>query len=149
MTCSWERQPHLQSILDHESIPESLAEAIRHQETYNRRQVATIAGSVVAGNGRSAVLAVLLALDGEIVLVGSKQRSEQINLGDFLPLREEMLDSRLITDIFLPLRSRSAYHYSARTPADLPVVAAAAARWPSGRTRIVLAGYGDLAADGI
>lgn len=132
----------LQSILDHDKIPLSLVEAIRHQETYNRRQVATIAGSIVAGNGRSAVLCVLLALDGEIVLQGTKKTSERIHLGDFLPIRQELLTGKLITEVILPNISKTAYFYSARSPADLPIVAAAAARWPSGRTRVVLAGYG-------
>ena len=134
----------LQSILDHGNIPAALVEAIRHQETYNRRQVATIAGAVVAGNGRSAILSVLLALDGEIVLEAVNHEPERIYLGDFLPLRQELLGNKLITDIILPGNNRAAYFYSARSPADLPIVAAAAARWPSGRTRIVLAGYGDL-----
>ncbi len=133
----------LQSILDHDQAPRSLVEAIRHQETYNRRQVATIAGSIVAGNGRSAVLCVLLALDGEIVLQGTKKSPERIHLGDFLPVRQEMLTGRLITDVILPNNIQAAYLYSARSPADLPIVAAAAARWPSGRTRVVLAGYGE------
>jgi CO/xanthine dehydrogenase FAD-binding subunit len=34
------------------------------------------------------------------------------------------------------------YAYSARSAADKPIVCAAAARWPSGRTRIVLGGFG-------
>ena len=46
---------------------------------------------------------------------------------------------------------RLAYEYVARTPADLPIVCAAVAVWPSGRTRVVLGGYGEepvLAMDG-
>ena len=39
----------------------------------------------------------------------------------------------------------------ARTPADRPIVCVAAARWPSGRTRLALGGFGaapTLAMDG-
>jgi len=39
----------------------------------------------------------------------------------------------------------------ARSPADLPIVCAAVAKWPSGRTRVILGGYGEsplLAMDG-
>jgi len=133
----------LQAIVVHDNIPLSLVEAIRHQETYNRRQVATIAGSIVAGNGRSAVLSVLLALDGEIVFQGIKKTPERIHLGDFLPIKQELLTGKLITEIILPNIIKAAYFYSARSPADLPIVAAAAARLPSGRTWVVLAGYGD------
>jgi CO/xanthine dehydrogenase FAD-binding subunit len=35
-----------------------------------------------------------------------------------------------------------AYESVARTPADLPIVCAAAAGWPSGRTRLALGGFG-------
>jgi len=44
-----------------------------------------------------------------------------------------------------------AYEVVARTPADQPIVCVAVAKWSSGRTRIVLGGYGDapiLACDG-
>jgi CO/xanthine dehydrogenase FAD-binding subunit len=86
---------------------------------------------------------VLLALDGEIVLQGTKKSPERIHLGDFLPVSQEMLTGRLITDVILPNNIQAAYLYSARSPADLPIVAAATAKWPSGRTRVVLAGYGE------
>jgi CO/xanthine dehydrogenase FAD-binding subunit len=48
----------------------------------------------------------------------------------------------LITKVTISLQTALTYHYVARTPADRPVVCAAAARWPSGRTRIVLGGFG-------
>jgi hypothetical protein len=37
-----------------------------------------------------------------------------------------------------------AYDFTARSPKDLPIVCAAAAQWPSGRTRLALGGYGEL-----
>ena len=51
----------------------------------------------------------------------------------------------------LPLNVQLAYEYIARTPADLPIICAAVARWPSGRTRVILGGTGEapvLAMDG-
>jgi CO/xanthine dehydrogenase FAD-binding subunit len=129
--------------LNHKNTPESLKEAIRHQETYNRRQVATIGGALIVGNGRSPISSVLLSLDPDVMLVGQDSKSQQLKLGDLLPLREETIKGKIITEVIVPLGVRGAYSYVARSPADLPIVAAAAARWPSGRTRIVLAGYGD------
>ncbi len=133
----------LQSLLDSGLIELALEKAIMHQENYNRRQVATLAGSLVASTGRSALTAVLLALDAELELVGGGQRRDKILLGDFLPLREENLAGRLITGVRIPAGLAVSYHYVARSPADLPIVGAAAARWPSGRTRAVLLGYGE------
>ena len=77
-------------------------------------------------------------------LIGPNENTERILLGDFLPLRKELVSGKLITEIFISNIPQSAYFYSARSPADLPIVAAAASKWPSGRTRVVLAGYGEL-----
>lgn len=133
----------LQALLTSGLILPALQKAISHQETYNRRQVATLAGTLMAANGRSPVAGLILALDAELDLVGEDQKKETVRLGDFLPLRQEISSRKLITSVRLPRDAQAAYHYVARSPADLPIVAAAAAVWPSGRTRVVLLGYGD------
>jgi len=133
----------LQSLLTSGLIPQSLESAILHQETYNRRQIATVAGTIMAASGRSSVVGVLLALDAELELLGPGKKKDVVKLGEFLPLREEKLSGKLITSIHLPLEISASYQYVARSPADLPIVAAAAAVWPSGRVRVVLLGYGD------
>jgi CO/xanthine dehydrogenase FAD-binding subunit len=48
-----------------------------------------------------------------------------------------------VTQVSLPLNARLAYEYVARTPADRPIVCAAVAVWPSGRTRVALGGFGN------
>jgi putative selenate reductase FAD-binding subunit len=133
----------LQSVLDQDQLPPALAKSIQHQETRNRRQVATVAGSIVAGGGRSPVLCVLLALDAELVLQGKDKSLERHQLGDFLPFRGELLAGKLITEIIIPTQVKGIYDFAARSAADLPIVAVAVASWPSGRTRVVLGGYGD------
>jgi CO/xanthine dehydrogenase FAD-binding subunit len=133
----------LQALLNHPACPFALKEAIKHQETYNRRQVATVAGSLVAATGRSSIPGVMLAVDAELEIVGKGNVSEILKLGDFLPLRKEKAAGRIITRVSLPAEIQVAYAYVARSPADFPIVAAAVARWTSGRTRVVLIGYGD------
>jgi len=69
------------------------------------------------------------------------------NIGDFLPLRS----TDLITKIILPANIKLAFDYVSKTPSDKPIVCAAVAQWNSGRTRLVLGGYGKspmLAMDG-
>ena len=132
----------LQNMVDDEDLPSALISSIKHQETYNRRQAATLAGTVITANGRSPIGAVLLSMDAELELVGNKNQTEQIRLGDFFPLREETLVGKLVTRITIPSQIQTAYHYAARSPADQPMIAAAVTQWPSGRTRVVLAGYG-------
>jgi len=133
----------LQTLLDSELSSAALIKSIKHQETYNRRQVATLAGTLVAANGRSAVAGAFLALDAELVIHGPKDDIEKVKFGDFLPIREEKLAGRVITEINIPAGVSLAYHYAARSPADLPIVGAVVAQWQSGRTRAVLVGFGD------
>lgn len=133
----------LQSLLDSGLAAPALENAIKHQENYNRRQVATLAGTIAACGGRSPVIGVLLALDAEVELAAAGDEPQTKLLGDVLPLRDEILSGRLITAVRLPAEVPAAYHYAARSPADLPIIGAAAAQWPSGRTRVVLLGYGE------
>ena len=49
----------------------------------------------------------------------------------------------MITEVVVPNDVVGVSSYVARSPADLPIVAAAVTKWSSGRTRVVLAGFGD------
>lgn len=137
----------LQSLMDHLSgmgaagagLAARLLKAITHEATYNLRMAATVAGTLVASGGRSPFTTALLALDAGLLL---QPGDETFGLGDLLPARGERLYHRLITRLTLPLNARLAYEYVARTPADLPIVCAAVAVWPSGRVRAALGGYG-------
>ena len=137
----------LQQMLTSNMV-QALKAALRHEATYNIRQVATIAGSLVSANGRSPLATVLLAMGAELdILPGD----EQISLGSYQALREQRKPNHLITKITIPNNVRLAYEYVARTPADLPIVCVSLAQWPSGRTRVALGGYGNapiLAMDG-
>jgi CO/xanthine dehydrogenase FAD-binding subunit len=92
----------------------------------------------------------LLAMDAKIeqaIFDNSKIEYRVSNIGDFLPLRS----THLITKIILPLNIKLAFESVSKTPADKPIVCAALAQWNSGRTRLVLGGYGKspmLAMDG-
>lgn len=134
---------NLASILDNKHTLPAIKEAIAHQETNNRRQVATLAGALVTAGGRSAVGGAFLAVDARLDITGPDLEVEKIPLGEFLPLRDEKLQRKLISGITIPTEVVLAYHYVARSPADLPIVGAFAAGWPSGRTRVVLIGFGD------
>lgn len=129
----------LQTLLEVEEIQPALAEAIRHESAYNLRQSGTVAGSLVSGGGRSPFLAAMLALGTELTWEPGNLSQP---LGEFLPLRAGSWPGSLITKVSFSLQTELAYHFVARTPADRPVVCAVVARWPSGRTRIVLGGYG-------
>ena len=129
----------LQTMLDNPHLPTALGDAIQHEAAYNIRQVATVAGALVSADGRSPLAAAFLALDAKLTFL---PEDEIISYGDLLPLRAERLPKRLITQITIPLQTNLIYEYVARSPADLPIVCVALAQWSSGRTRLVLGGYG-------
>lgn len=129
----------LQSLLDQPDIPPALDTAIRQETNFNVRQVASIAGSLIAADGRSTLATLMLALDAQLTL---EPNGEQVGLGDLLPTRGERIKGRLVTQISIPLNIKTAFEYIARTPADLPVVCVSAAQWSSGRTRVAIGGWG-------
>ncbi len=137
----------LQQLLESESCPEALKTALKLEAPLNLRNAATVAGTLVACDGRSTFATVLLALDAKIDIRYSSNDARVTNIGEFLPLRER----GLITSITIPLNVKLAFDYVSRTPADKPIVCAALSQWNSGRTRLALGGYGKasvLAMDG-
>lgn len=139
----------LQKLLTNGLIPEALKTALKLEAPLNLRNAATVAGTLVNANGRSTFVTILQAMDARITVYGDKPTT--VNIGDFLPLRPENVRNKLITQVELPLNIKLAFETVARTPGDSPIVCAALAQWPSGRTRLALGGYGKspvLAMDG-
>ncbi|MBU4224587.1 MAG: FAD binding domain-containing protein, partial [Chloroflexi bacterium] len=91
----------LQVLLESPHIPPALAETLRLETTYNLRQMATVAGTLVSADGRSPFATGMLALDTKCT-VFSNQYSV-ISLGDLLPYRTETLHGKLIIKIEIPL----------------------------------------------
>jgi putative selenate reductase FAD-binding subunit len=128
----------LQSLLESEQCPEALKSALKLEAPLNLRNSATVAGTIVACDGRSTFVTALLALDARLEIRDSPDKSQVSSLGSFLPLRPR----GLITSITIPLNTKLAFDYVARTPTDKPIVCAALAQWKSGRTRLAVGGFG-------
>lgn len=139
----------LQQLLEDEDCPAALKSALKLEAPLNLRNAATVAGTLVACDGRSTFAAVMLALDAKLEIRNSASEPRLLNIGEFLPLRN--VQGSLITSLTMPLNVKLAFDYVSRTPSDKPIVCAALAQWNSGRTRLVLGGYGKspmLAMDG-
>jgi CO/xanthine dehydrogenase FAD-binding subunit len=137
----------LQQLLESDLCTEALKSALKLEAPLNIRNSATVAGTLVACDGRSTFATLLLALDAKIEIRTSTDDSRTLNIGEFLPLHPH----GLITSISLPVNVKLAFDYVSRTPADKPIVCVAIAQWNSGRTRLALGGYGKspmLAMDG-
>ncbi len=132
----------LQSLLESEHCLEAMKAALKFEAPLNVRNMATAAGTLVSGDGRSTFVTALLALDAKVTTSGG-----QFATGEFILSRPK----GLITSITIPLNVKFAFQSVSKTPADKPIVCAALSQWNSGRTRLALGGYGRtpmLAMDG-
>jgi len=139
----------LSQLLESPHTPLALVESLRIETPLNLRNMGTVAGTLVTCDGRSPFAAAMLALDAKLTIHGPMP--EIHSLGNFLPLRASLIHGKLITKIEIPLSVKFAFESVARTPLDRPIVCAALAQWPSGRTRLALGGWGaapQLAMDG-
>jgi len=137
----------LQELLDAD-VPPGLKAAALQETTYTRRLTQTVAGTLVAADGISPFAAAMMALDARLTLQPDDQT---LPLGELYPFRWEHLQGKLITQVTVPANVRLAVEAVAPSALSRPLVVAAVAQWPSGRTRIVLGGWGDaphLAMDG-
>lgn len=129
----------LQALVDEPMTPAALREALLLETSINQRRMATMAGTIVACDGRSAVVTVLLAMDVTLIWF---PKQETVQIGNFLPLRDHWSGGLLLSRISIPGGVKVAFAVTNRTPADKPLVCAAVCQWPSGRTRVALGGHG-------
>jgi len=137
----------LQALFESKDCPEALKTATKFEAPLNLRNAATVAGTLVASDGRSTFATAMLALDAKLEIRSTKKDSRITSIGEYILTRPH----GLITSIIIPLNAKPAFESVSRTPADKPIVCAALAQWASGRTRLVLGGYGKsplLAMDG-
>ena len=74
----------LQSLYDSPLVSDELKYIILREATHNLRQVATVAGTLLASNGRSPFATAMLAIDAVVTLLPGK---EAISLGNLLLIR--------------------------------------------------------------
>ena len=137
----------LQDVVESD-LPKALREAAHIETTYTRRVLQTVAGTLVAADGISPFATAMMALDARLTLAPN---DEVLPLGELYPFRWEHLRGKLITKITVPANAKFALETVAPSPLSRPLVVVAVAQWPSGRTRIVLGGWGEaphLAMDG-
>ncbi len=139
----------LQALLESPFIPTALKAGLDLDAPLNVRTRSTVAGALITCNGRSPFAAIMVAMDAKVSLEGRESKVK--TLGDFLLSKPEHLKGELVISIEIPLQVKLAFETVARSPADKPIVCAALAQWKSGRTRLVLGGWGKtptLAFDG-
>ncbi len=135
----------LQALAESPDLQESVRKVVLQEATFNLRNQATIAGTLIAADGRSPLGCALLAMDAAVKLLPVDQST---SYGQLIHMRAGVseglphLKKQLITQVTINTEVVFAFEYIARSPADRPVVTAAAAAWSSGRMRVVVGGWG-------
>ena len=129
----------LARLMEADFIDPALKDGVSLEAPEDRRMQGTLGGTLVVADGRSPLVTLLLAADARLTL---KPDQDECYLGDFLPFRKSLLPGRLITKLIIPNNIALAFRYQIRRREAHPAVCAAVARWPSGRTRVALGGYG-------
>lgn len=101
----------LEELLGNALTSAALAQAIRQEATLNIRNAATVAGSLVDCDGRSAFGTMMLALDVKLTVAG--KQTSVFSLIEYWTLRP----GGLITQIEIPLNVKTAYEQVARAAA--------------------------------
>jgi len=128
----------LQQIVEaKEMMAETLVEACRREAAWNLRNMATLAGAVLACDGRSPFTTALLAVGARAVLAGG----EIVDLDDLLD-RRPLAAGTLVTAFQWKTKATLRYEQVARSPSDRPIVAAAVGHTDGAAPRVVLAGFG-------
>ena len=134
----------LQKMVDAVHIlPVALREVCIKESGWNIRNMATLGGAIMSGDGRSPLLTVLMALRAQAVI---EPGGNTIPLDDLLQQREGAGFHHLITAIRLENPSALVYEQISRTSADLPIVCAAVAHFPEEKAgnkfQVALGGFG-------
>jgi len=129
----------LQSLYEASELSPELRTVIQKEFSVNLRRKATIAGTLITADERSPVATAFLALDGHLSWAPG---DEKVNLGDWLPVREKWAKGKLMINVSVPIQAKLMFESVSRTPGDRPIVCVAIGKWPSGRTRIAIGGFG-------
>lgn len=125
-------------------LPQALAQACRQEAALNIRNIATIGGAVMTGDGRSPLLTALLALDASVI---TEPGNSSEPLQKLLKTRDGMRKSRLIIALEMVRPNRMEYEQVSRSPADRPLVCLAVAEHltSKGKSHVIaaLGGYGE------
>lgn len=134
----------LQAMLETEApMAEALRTCCRLEAGWNLRNVATLGGTIASANARSPLLTSLLATGAEVTL---QPGDRTVSLDEYLSVRRMESGRALVTEVSIPTAHAMAYEGVARSPADAPIVCAAAARVEvagEAQVRAALGGWGD------
>jgi len=125
----------LTDLIDHEATPPLLVELARREGPNTFRNASTIGGTVAEGDAESELIAALLVHDAAVRISGN---DDEVMLPDLFS-DWSLLDRAVIESVSVAIGGQTASTRTGRTPADIPIVAAAG-RVVSDGLRVALTG---------
>ncbi len=132
----------LQDLVESEDVPTLLADLARREAPNTIRNVATVGGTIAAGDPESQLLTGLLAFDARVTIAGEGSTMEH-SIGELLA-DASLLDGSIITSVSVPIGGTAAADRTARTPMDQPIVMSVAHRGSNGDVRMAMSGVAPL-----
>ena len=130
----------LQELADHQGCGSALHDAIILEAGRNVRNSRSLLSHLLSCNGRSALGTVLLAQDANLIWQPDDQ---SVSLGDYFALRNKKEFGYFFSHLNWSALINTAFETVGRSPLDQPIVCVALTKWPSGRIRIALGGFGE------
>jgi CO/xanthine dehydrogenase FAD-binding subunit len=132
----------LQTVADDEQLPAGIRDAARAELPSTLRTLATIGGTIGAADTDSVLLAALLVHDAEVTFADGRVEA-LAGVLEATAASTDRLPPGLIVSVEIATDGTTATARTGRTPADTPIVAAAARRADDG-LRLALCGVADV-----
>ncbi len=120
--------------------PPLLKDALRLEKSFNLARMATIAGALVAADGRSPATTLFMVMDAQLQLAPT---NETISVRRVAFTTSRYLRGKLITEVILPLQVRLAFHSAGGHPLIYPWFALLLPNGLQAGVRVVSGGYGE------
>ncbi len=129
----------LQTVIATPQTPNLVREAAQFEGPNTVRNAATLGGVIAGADRESELIAALLVFEAQVT-VQTASGSKTVALAEFLRDVPAALAGGLITGVTIATGGQTASARVARTPADKPIVAAAARKTASGGIKLALCG---------
>lgn len=126
----------LQEIADNELVPSELRNCALLETSRNLRNMGSLAGCLVAADGRSMLLSALLSLNSTLII---EPGHKKLSIQDWLAAKRILPFGGLISRIDIPV-NKIRIETVRRSPKDLPLLSAFGSKNKKGTLRVVIGG---------
>lgn len=139
----------LRVLHNYSNLPAGVADVIDREVSINIQNAGTVCGLVATCDGRSPLCTVLISLGSKATWLPG---NEKMDIGSRFRQHGKTSSRLLMREIVIPKNVSTYFEMVARSPLDKPILCVSITKWPTGRLRVALGGWGEypvLAYDGM